>query len=209
MHAIINWMCHLLQAAGEKTFHLNDAARTVAQNPIEVVMAAMECDVMVSNTEDMFSDEFVLRWRKHCRAIPFDDGAEVSTITIIRDIRNLFASRNAYSETCLLGDVGPIAEECWRDHVLSPGHKIIFDRWASSPVYREQVCQTLGIPFSKKVDAAAMDYVPGFGGGSSFDGMSYSGRGSEMDVLSRWDPWILNYLSKSTLSLNEEFVLNE
>lgn len=58
---------------------------------------------------------------------------------------------------------------------------IKYNNWVSSKKYRQEIAYQLDIPFVDKIE-----YVPTYGGGSSFDKLHYQGRGSQMRVLERW-----------------------
>jgi len=60
--------------------------------------------------------------------------------------------------------------------------RIAFNRWFSDPAYREGLLKQLGIAMRNN----ASSLVPRAGGGSSFDGRSFSGKAGQMEVLRRW-----------------------
>jgi hypothetical protein len=57
-----------------------------------------------------------------------------------------------------------------------------FDLWSNDDAYRLEILRRLGIaPLNN-----SRSVVPRAGGGSSFDGMRFSGSAEEMDILNRW-----------------------
>jgi hypothetical protein len=72
---------------------------------------------------------------------------------------------------CFLGDTGDY-----------PGRvAILFDAWFADAGYRAAICTALGT----RADDRALQQVSGHGGGSSFDGVDYDGRGHQMAVTDR------------------------
>jgi hypothetical protein len=59
---------------------------------------------------------------------------------------------------------------------------IDFNRWVSQEGYRRTISSQLGLRYLDE----GRDEVVDFGEGSSFDGLSLNGRGSDMRVLDRW-----------------------
>jgi hypothetical protein len=122
----------------------------------------------------------------------------IRRVVIFREFYNWFASRLRLAE--IKGDNSEIAADkilrqiaLWRVYAqevlgktrfLSPepvAH-ILFDRWAGNIAYRRTVLEELQI-FCRD---NAIDHVPQVGGGSSFDGMAFAGRGADMQVGRRW-----------------------
>jgi len=82
---------------------------------------------------------------------------------------------NQYMRQCL-GEEDLIGEKFYH---------ISYNRWFADEEYRKELCNELDLPYSE----GDMDYVPPRGGGSSFDGLNFKNRGSEMDVLGRWEKY--------------------
>ena len=59
---------------------------------------------------------------------------------------------------------------------------ILYDKWFESKEYRDEIANTIGF---SNTDKGIMT-VSQYGWGSSFDGFSYQGYASRMDVLNRW-----------------------
>lgn len=67
-------------------------------------------------------------------------------------------------------------------HLPANTVKVNFNRWVAERDYRKQLAAQVGIPS----DGRSYQSVPSYGGGSSFDGLGYDGKASEMKVLERW-----------------------
>ncbi len=78
------------------------------------------------------------------------------------------------------------AEVLGKTNYLEKKTVILFNKWFEDKAYRRGISEKLGLDF---VDNG-VDFVSGAGGGSSFDGVSYSGRGQEMSVLERWKNFV-------------------
>lgn len=59
----------------------------------------------------------------------------------------------------------------------------LFNKWCSSKSYREELSVLLGLSHNDQNFRSMMPY----GGGSSFDGMSYQNRADQMNLKSRWE----------------------
>ncbi|WP_078120181.1 hypothetical protein [Thiosocius teredinicola] len=121
----------------------------------------------------------------------------VQEIVILRDPANLFASRirkasrtdnPAYAREP--GEFNNRAVKHWKQHAhaflnddaeRSGVIGILYDAWCQSSAYRQGICERLGLTFTD----AGLDNVPGDGGGSSFEGTAFDGRGQEMAVTRR------------------------
>jgi hypothetical protein len=110
-------------------------------------------------------------------------------LLVLRDARNLFASRLASGYGWLDDE---LVARVWCQHArefLGPRRSLPQERlmlsyndWVTSANYRRQVAEVLGLEF----DDSAARAVPPVAGGSSFDGTTYDGRAGEMPVLHRW-----------------------
>jgi hypothetical protein len=116
--------------------------------------------------------------------------AHRTDVLILRDPFNLFASRlkAQYSEV-----TPTTAVRIWKQHArefsgcrryLTAGRVAIsFNSWVVDREYRRHIADRLGLDFTD----AGVDDVAETGGGSSFDGVDYDGRASQMKVLHRWE----------------------
>jgi hypothetical protein len=122
----------------------------------------------------------------------------IRRVVIFREFYNWFASRLRLVE--IKGDNSEVAADkilrqvaLWRVYAhevlgktrfLSPepvAH-ILFDKWAGDAQYRRAILAELQIACLDN----AIDHVPPIGGGSSFDGTSFAGRGADMQIGQRW-----------------------
>ena len=114
---------------------------------------------------------------------------DVPTIVLVRDIRNMMASRSVHQ-------MGPADEEVqriWKQYAsmaLNPDSNVVvalYDKWFASEDYRYDLIDTLnrkfewGLVYSEE----GLNRVSPIGCGSSFDGDTYDGRAQEMNVLRR------------------------
>lgn len=126
------------------------------------------------------------------------EGLDLQRILLVRQPENLFSSRlrkawrvdmpaytRSYEDAVMQRAIG-----IWKQHARCyleetdafPGRvAILFDAWVSDPAYRAAVSSALGVGFRD----LGFGRVADVGGGSSFDGTSYHGRGHEMNVLDR------------------------
>lgn len=138
-------------------------------------------------------------------------GVPTINILLLRDVRNLLASRirkssrkphPAYpksNDADMQRVVG-----LWKDHAreflgetdhLAHRVCVYFDAWFVAEDYRREVSRQLGLAFSD----AGLSQVSRMGGGSSFDSTQYDGNSAQMQVLDRVD----------ALSADERAVLDE
>ncbi len=119
-------------------------------------------------------------------------------VLILRDPFNLFASR--------LRSLEPVVDHrtairIWKQHArqflgarerrspLMLPHDpvlILYNRWCDDAAYRRGVCDALGVRFTD----AGVNRVVAAHGGSSFDGLRYDGRATEMRTAERWRHFI-------------------
>lgn len=148
-------------------------------------------------------------WRKHVivnledhflDTVPFCNvRAPVINILILRDPRNLFASRikRGYSSAHPAYPVqpGPLMDRAlalWKAHAkeflgdtqtLDNRITISLESWFTNIEYRTSIISQLGF----KLRDNNISHVSRIGGGSSFDGVDYDGQGTRMQVLKRAD----------------------
>ncbi len=127
---------------------------------------------------------------------------------IVRDPYNVFASRirgrrgpapyfnfparRGASEADLPFALDPMFVDFWEEYAREClGHTeriaskicVYFDKWFTSREYRRSIMEQCGFEFSD----VGFEQVHGAGGGSSFDGTTFDGRNTEMNVLNRAD----------------------
>lgn len=109
-------------------------------------------------------------------------------ILILRDPFNLFASRRKQG----IGVSPRRAMQIWKQHAreflgerrVLPRRPVpvSYNHWVRSRDYRRRLAETLGLRFTD----ARFDEVADTAGGSSFDGLRYRRRASQMKVFDRW-----------------------
>lgn len=133
-------------------------------------------------------------------------------LLLLRDPFNLFASRRRAG----YGTVSDrVALAIWKQHArqfLGRTHRlrhdplaVSYNRWVSDQTYRRRLAEALGLAFTD----AGIDTVAPCAGGSSFDGLAYDGRASEMKVFRRWEaerdnPSFLALFDDEVLALSEQ-----
>jgi hypothetical protein len=195
-HAIIHWMC---ANAGIRAIHFNnvgmhghdgklscwefglyDAARGICRPCVRSPKAAREFVgrhapglVVISLQE------------KALGALdPAQYGfADARSFVVVRSARNWVASAiSGWNDGASVN-----ARARWREYAEAVEcgaiEGALFDRWFADDAYRLGLAERLGLPTADK----GRDYVPEYGGGSSFDGTRYQGRAEAMDVLKRAD----------------------
>ena len=143
-------------------------------------------DAYLFNLEDLHLDDFVsLPTRLVARGEP----ERRERVVVVRDLANWAASRIAGGYL-----IDEAVLRAWRSQVAAAArpeaHSGLvfanFPAWHTSPPYRRQLAERLGVAFT---DAGREDVVP-FGPvgrpGSSFDERGMHGTASRMDVLERW-----------------------
>lgn len=150
-----------------------------------------ECDI--TNYEDFFVED-ALKVAKSGRVI-----------LIIRDPFNCFASR---LKACFnfrhekhINAANDRAIDLWLDHARSINrpkiYPILYNNWFVDEEYRRKISVELcGRPYSTR----HLDTVSPFGRWSSFDGASYEGKASQMDVFNRWRNYTDNEEFRRALS---------
>lgn len=120
-----------------------------------------------------------------------------SEVVLMRSFPNLMASQiqrrntierlgmNFIIQDKTLETVRDLWVEFSRDILGSDNHAfttVLYDKWVANKSYRDDIAKMLGF----KNHDIGIDFVPDFGGGSSFDGFSHQGKGTEMRTLDRW-----------------------
>jgi hypothetical protein len=150
-------------------------------------------DLLVHSYEDTFLGPFKKPANEARLAAAIGSSARRIDLLVLRDPRNLFASR-------LASGFGWLADELvarvWCQHareflglrrnLRQERLMLSYNDWATSADYRRSVAETLGLRF----DDSAAHTVPGVAGGSSFDGTAYDGRAEDMPVLTRWHAFV-------------------
>lgn len=211
IHPVINWVvanhrgktCFIndLNHQGEiNSAHQSDLLPVLEDYPERAVSLAEKKDLLVVG----FEDERLLALKNNplCGEM-MGYSKKAIDILLLRDPFNTFASRlhlmrsrsqNPFVKRFLNPIPGSDISlpELWKryaheflgntNHLKNRKLVINFNQWAADEEYRRGICEWLGVDFSD-------DYknrVPAYGFGSSFDGQSFDGKSSEMDVSTRW-----------------------
>jgi hypothetical protein len=152
-------------------------------------------------------DRFIVSWTRPVMVSLEDHPLSVSAfkhperirtvnILVLRDPRNLFASRirmaRRLDAPCFRTDRTSMQRfvDLWKAQAreslgitndLRNKVCVYFNAWYSSEAYRRGISARLHFTFTDE----GFNQVSDEGGGSSFDGLSFDGRGSQMDVLNR------------------------
>jgi hypothetical protein len=134
----------------------------------------------------VFSYEDKLPTQAHGESCVAAPGEVCVSVLLLRDPFNLFASllkAGVFSRE--LNEL-PALYTAYTEQFLRRDETgvvgINYNEWVQNPGYRISTARRLGF----ETDGSAYDHVPPNGGGSSFSGQSFAGRGSRMDVLGRW-----------------------
>jgi hypothetical protein len=211
-HAIINW---ILAQAGGRTCFLNCAEPGcnpfVSARPrtpelpgwrapyADFDVAAeragrLSCkDLLIHSYEDTFLGPFKRPEDEARHDKWVGPSARRVDLLILRDARNLFASRLASGYGWLEDE---FVARIWAQHAREflglrrnlrrERLMVSYNAWVTDAGYRRRLAEALGLEF----DDRAAHKVPAAAGGSSFDGTAYDGRAEEMPVLRRWHRFI-------------------
>jgi hypothetical protein len=197
-HAICNWIFE--QLSGNSLF-INRIDGKVNYF-IHSDFCSWKPDHMIFNFEDLsvLQHNMTIKKIKHV----YDLGPKFKNVLVLRDPFNLFASRlqmkkiiekNCKNTTSPVGEFTKEAFALWKNHAFeflnSSNHLtnkicINYNTWCVSKNYREKIASQLGLEFTD----LGFDTVPVFGGGSSFDGMTFDGLAQKMDVFQRYKHYI-------------------
>ena len=217
IHAICNWVM--------ENCNITNLFRKCPQSEIEEKrLSANDSICFTSENKDLSKTEFVESTdRKYLFNIlvirdPFNHFASVikSNRYIMpktKKMRNLdiYKRANEYAET----KSHPIIDllKIWTDYANEADgntnyiqNKIVisYNDWFLNESYRKKISQRLHANSFNK----GMNFVSVCGGGSSFDGKKYNGKGSEMDVLNRWkhyqnEEWFVELFNDEIVDLSE------
>jgi hypothetical protein len=223
-HIIIQWLLHGL--SGNWIF-LNDVV--ISQNPF----TSFHRFEAKGYTRDDFSDlsnldnrsaftgslvysyedyapATVGRWM-HCIGQYLPNCGTRTTILILRDPYNLFASRLHGEENNRPYRIPFDRRHAWlvRERWIECALEYIgqtsylqnlvvvdYNRFVSSQNYRRWLAAALRITSTERV----LEYVPKYGGGSSFDGHHFDGKARAMKVLDRWQHYSAHLLYREILA---------
>ena len=207
-HALIQWIaqqqpgefCHLNNVAAGKNPYRHKADNLRRYHPEHLKMSAVyrqqangaliKRDCLLYSYEDWSLAQITHPRFERSRELYLGKSAQRYDVLILRDPFNLFASR--LKQNFVATKAKDSMTQMWlayaREFVgqsshLSPNRVCVsYNAWVSSQDYRRQLANQLSLPFSD----AGRAQVSAIGGGSSFDGTSFSGQASTMDVNNRW-----------------------
>lgn len=209
LHAIATWL-----AAQDpvRSFFINDVlAKEWKSSPFGPEGLPEECKYIVYTMEDVTLKEAKKRLFEARRVLPVYR-QEPTWVVVLRDPYNTFASRLKYTGTLHKGrGLSKEALEAWKTlarSYLSTRilYTVNFNRWFDNLGYRACLSKTLNL--SRLFRDVQRQYVSEYGLGSSFDGMKYQGRASQMRVLDRWkeywnDATFRNFFDKETREISD------
>jgi hypothetical protein len=150
-------------------------------------------DLLIHSYEDTFLGPFKKPENEARHDAELGSSGRRIDLLILRDPRNLFASRLASGYGWLEDE---LVARVWSQHareflglrrnLRQERLMLSYNQWVASADYRREVAAVLGLEF----DDAAARKVPAAAGGSSFDGTAYDGRAEEMPVLRRWHDFL-------------------
>ena len=176
-HAFCNWLCKQYDhdVVFENIVSSFSASKKKRANTTDYILYSPKNDTTRNVSKD-HACKHLVQLHENCH---HDDLA--NKILFLRDPFNWIAS--------LLGSMRRVDEQLWiNSYIALQKHKhqaryyFKYNSWMSSKDYRQQCCESLGLPFT---DQGRND-VPRFGNGSTFSHMQYDGKGSEMETLTRY-----------------------
>jgi hypothetical protein len=207
-HAIVNWI--LAQAPGRTCFlncaepgsnpFLSARPRTPELPGWRALYDGFEIeaeragrltrkDLLIHSYEDTFLGPFAKPENETRHDEWVGSSARRIDLLILRDPRNLFASRLASGYGWLDDE---LVARVWSQHareflglrrnLRQERLTVSYNEWVADVDYRRAVAAALNLEF----DDRAAHQVPAAAGGSSFDGTAFDGRAEQMPVLRRW-----------------------
>jgi hypothetical protein len=217
-HAVANWIYR--QSPGYKCY-INDAnldrdpflSNGRGENRLDDIEKEKK-EMIVCCFEDKDFDKIYSDYFLEHKSNWFGDSEQFFNTLVIRDPFNHFASKATYNRSRLHRHKSQsFATRMWKQHAKEylgytnylPKNKICinFNKWVEDKEYRKNIAEQIGLNFT---DEGREDVVAA-GGGSSFNGMDFDGKASEMDVNIRWrhsikDPYFFKYFDEEVLELS-------
>lgn len=185
-HAIINWMADSLAATGHVQVYLDPFNPYELANRTPKKLARDDTSTIIVSVEDRTMDDakILLANTTGDGYLPIGTDPDPMLIVILRDPFNLFASRRMFNQRCQLGNTSQKAIDCWKDHAWFAlnGKAILYNHWFTSRGSRW--CKARNLGFNS--NDSTIETVSNRGNGSSFDGMHFDGRASQMATNERW-----------------------
>jgi len=213
-HTIVNWLKQnsLPDSTDKLVVHYNSVSSPHPKDSWptdpEELIKYFKVDSLTSNGLVILSyeDEFLERATRLPTVVEakklFPD-ARVLTVMLIRDPFNMLASRMQKLRSLREDEATGAARflsiplekvtEIWRSYareylertqVLGDSTRINFNEWFQNHRYRDELLSSMFGGIQNR--DLGIDEVPIFGGGSSFEGSTFDGRGSQMIIMDRW-----------------------
>ena len=211
IHAVVNWIKAAIDTTGEPHVLLNNVRLSVLNGKDSNSIFSQNFASSDSPKEHVLIvyEDKRLRRVSDSPLLRHIGADERKQMVVLRDPYNLAASRLQRTRRRHSRDTNPRrVSELWPGHAKhdETWTRCVYNRWFLDESYREQLATELGLPtcppFPNQIARA--------GHGSSFDGVRYDGRVSEMPVLDRWrtfveDPEFQQYVNHPSLAtLSEE-----
>ncbi|OZH53967.1 hypothetical protein AFK68_14040 [Hydrocoleum sp. CS-953] len=236
-HAIMNWVKS--QHTGEVGFLNNVAANenpyrykyenlqdnfpehkwAIEHNRQQAKGYFIKRDCLIYSYEDFPLDQIASDKFEGNHDIYLGKSAIRYDLLILRDPFNLLASRlktsSKVSYFLSVNSQNKTMIDLWLDYAKEylgetnylKHNKICinYNQWFADIDYRRQIADKLQMEFSD----LGIDKVTGFGGGSSFEGKQFDGKGTSMDVLNRWqkvsdNPQYKQFFDREVLEYSEK-----
>ena len=194
-HAIINWICSQIRPS----MHVDDCSlsdgslvsmapykyidnetKRIQVHPSEMIDPD-DFRMLLFNFEDRYVEETLTKF--HDWSDYVCDFESVTSIVLVRDPYNLFASRSKDERIKLVGDKAKTLYKSHMNIVMNRSDfvDINFNHWFAEKEYRTELAARLNISFT---DNGLNDIT--WPGESTFDGADYDGKAQEMKMLERW-----------------------
>jgi len=211
IHAVVNWIKAAIDTTGEPHVLLNNVRLSVLNSKDSNSIFSQGFASSDSANEHVLVvyEDKRLRRVGESSLLRHIGADEQKRIVVIRDPYNLTASRLQRTRRRHNRDTNPRrVAEMWPDHAKhdETWTRCVYNQWFRDQSCREQLASEIGLPVCPPLP----DRIARAGHGSSFDGVRYDGRVSEMPVLERWrtfaeDPEFQQYVNHPSLaSLSEE-----
>ena len=206
-HAVQNWILHQIpEPISVINNHQSDAAKRIT-HPADFDAPSLHTGAMENESAMYTYENLSLQGTGHGTPMHIDDFKKLppynylANILLLRDPFNNLAS--LYQHALRRPGMEPPHIKnfimLWKsyaheftnntnfltplDTALKPGKVCIsYNEWFKSKPYRRCISQQLGLSFNDN----GLQFVNGFGNGSSFDGGQLQGNAQTMNVLNRW-----------------------
>jgi len=187
IHAVVNWIKAAIDTTGEPHVLLNNVHLPVLNSKESNVIFSKSFASSDSANEHVlvvFEDKR-LRRIIGSPLLQRIGGDRRKHLVVLRDPYNLVASRLQRTRHRRNRDTNPRrVAQLWPDHAKhdETWTRCVYNQWFVEESYRKQMATALELPTCPPLPTR----IARAGRGSSFDGVRYDGRPSEMPVLDRW-----------------------